>query len=136
MPLPHFNTMLPVEPDPIMSNLFDTIAIFEDDRHLLLNIEKLDILNDIITCRIKNRKEYSYSEIVKTKILLLEYFDRNGYIIKYDIFTVKNIEYKSSLDRNESKILIIDAKFKIEESKTLNNDMLERDSMNYTLAKD
>ena len=122
--------MPPAAPDPIMTNLFETIAIFEDNRHLLLNIEKFDILNDVITCRIQENREYGYSDITKTKILMLEYYDRKGYIIKCDIFRVKNISYKSSLDWNEVKLSMIDTTFKIEHSSILFDDqMLTRGSI-------
>ncbi len=130
MPLPHFHTMPPLAPDPMLVNQYETIAIFEDNRHLPLNIEKFDILNDVISCRIQDHKEYGYSDIPKIKILLLERFDRKGYIIRCDVFTVKNTSYHSSLDWNESNVSMIDVTFKIEDSTTLYDEqMLTRSSI-------
>lgn len=131
MPLPHFHTMPPADPAPIMTNLFETIAIFEDNRHIVLNIEKFDISNNLINCKIQENREYGYSDIIQTKILMLEYYDRKGYIIKCDIFRVKNISYESSLDWNDTnKLSVIDASFKIEESNILKGDqMLTRSSI-------
>lgn len=136
MPLPYYtNTKSSTYFEPIYKSLFSTIAI-SSNKHFVINAEKFQISDSLISLKIQEDKTYGYSDIVNIKILLLEYFDKKGDIIKFEIFEVKNIGYKSTYDWNESNISIIEAEFNIKVSRVVVGDGISLDSVVKSLLRD
>jgi len=74
MALPHFHTM-PKNIEPIFKSLYEALFITSDGNRFIANIERFEIIDNIISCKIQDYPETSISNINKSKTLIIEYFN-------------------------------------------------------------
>ncbi len=123
MALPHFHGGL-VSPDPIFLNRYDGLFITNNGDKFVANIERFEIVDNVITCKIQNYPESTFSNINDSVVLLIEHSNKIGNIIRIDILGIEIKNYRSEFDWSREDLSHIDVSFTITSSKSLYGDEL------------
>lgn len=135
MPLPHFHT-LPIVQEPIWKFSYDFTMIYQD-KYDSIRVEKFEIVNDMMTCKIQHDVKIKYQDIKNSNILLIDYHDKKGHKVRTDVISVDNIEYKVNFDWNETDMSYIDTIFKIKSIRTLvDNELINTDSLAKSIIRE
>ena len=124
MALPFHTTSNISKQDPIFKNSYDVVFIKKTGEYKNLSVEKFNIVDDVIFCMIQDDAKLSYSIIKDSKILLISYYEKTGYVIKCDILKVDNLSYKSEFGWSNSDISNIETSYKILKYDTISGDDL------------
>ena len=125
MALPHFHGGT-LAPEPIYSNLYDCLFISNLKEHEV-PVEKVNLDGLVLNCDIQDMPDIGWDIIKNANFLILNQYDRRGFIIKVETFEVKNINLFTSLSWDSQGLSYIKASYDVINTRSFIGDNIDSD---------